>query len=377
MKQVWRKENLSYFVDDFLVPQRDKPKVFSGEIPWCRIEDFDGIYLAGSKSKQFVSEDTVKSMGLKIFPRNTVIVSCSADLGKCAITEKPLVTNQTFIGLVPSEKIEPLFLYYYMSSIADTLNQMASGATIKYLSKKKFQELEVVFPDILEQKRIASIINEAFTNISKAKENAEQNLKNARELFESHLHNIFTNKENNWEEKTLGEVCEDLFAGGDVDKNNMSRTKTDVFSIPIFTNGEKNKGLYGYTNIARVTKPSITISARGTIGYSEIREEAFYPAVRLIVVIPKLDIIILPFLKYVISGMDFTHSGSSIPQLTVPMVKNYLVNLPPIEQQQVIVKKLNELSSETKRLEAIYEQKLKDLEELKKSILQKAFNGEL
>src|SRR3989344_8510106 len=104
-----------------------------------------------------------------------------------------------------------------------------------------------------------------------------------------------------WQTKKLGEVCEEVFAGGDVPKNSSSKFKTDVFKIPIFSNGEKNKGLYGYTDIARVTKPSITISARGTIGYSEIREEDFYPAIRLIVVIPKTDIIDLSFLKYVIS----------------------------------------------------------------------------
>ena len=140
-----------------------------------------------------------------------------------------------------------------------------------------------------------------------------------------------------WEIKKLSDVCEELFAGGDVPKGNSSKFETDDFSIPIFSNGEKNKGLYGFTNVARVTKPSITISARGTIGYSEIREESFYPAIRLIVVIPKKDILDLSFLKFVIGNIDFTHSGSSIPQLTVPMIKGYPIPLPPLPEQQRIV----------------------------------------
>ena len=82
-------------------------------------------------------------MNLKVYPINTVIVSCSADLGKCAIIKKPLITNQTFIGLVPSKKLNHLFLYYFMLNQARKLNYMATGATIKYLSKKNFQDLNM------------------------------------------------------------------------------------------------------------------------------------------------------------------------------------------------------------------------------------------
>ena len=100
-KEKWKEEKLSSYVDEFIVPQRNKPKKFGGNIPWCRIEDFNGIYLSDSKSGQYVSEDTIKKMNLKVYPKNTVLVSCSAYLGKSAIVKKPLVTNQTFIGLVP------------------------------------------------------------------------------------------------------------------------------------------------------------------------------------------------------------------------------------------------------------------------------------
>lgn len=94
MKQGWKESKLSCFVNDFLVPQRDKPKIFSGDIPWCRVEDFNGIYLSDSKTNQYVSQKTISEMGLKVYPINTVIVSCSADLGKCAIIKRPLVTNR-------------------------------------------------------------------------------------------------------------------------------------------------------------------------------------------------------------------------------------------------------------------------------------------
>ena len=93
-----------------------------------------------------------------------------------------------------------------------------------------------------------------------------------------------------WQIKKLGDVCETI-AGGDVPKNNLSKFKTKKYNTPIFSNGAKNDGLYGYTDIVKISKQSVTISARGTIGYSSIRREPFYPVVRLIVLTPKNNLI--------------------------------------------------------------------------------------
>lgn len=178
-----------------------------------------------------------------------------------------------------------------------------------------------------------------------------------------------------WEIKKLAEVCEEIFAGGDVPKNNFSKTKSDKYNIPIFTNGEKFKGFYGYTDIAKVIKPSITISARGTIGYSEIREEIFYPAIRLIVIIPNRDILDLYYLKYVVSNLDFKFSGTSIPQLTVPMIKLYEIPLPPLPEQQRIVSILDEAFVAIAKAKANAEQNLKNAKELFESYLQSIFEN--
>ena len=107
-----------------------------------------------------------------------------------------------------------------------------------------------------------------------------------------------------WQIKKLEGVC-DLSAGGDVPKNDFSKIKTEKQQIPIYANGEKNNGLLGYTSITRITKPSITVSARGTIGFSVKRLESFYPVVRLIVVTPKnLKEIDLSYLDYSLKNID-------------------------------------------------------------------------
>lgn len=178
-----------------------------------------------------------------------------------------------------------------------------------------------------------------------------------------------------WEIKKLGEISEELFAGGDVPKNNSSKFQNDDFQIPIFTNGEKNKGLYGFTNIARVTKPSITISARGTIGYSEIRTEPFYPAIRLIVIVPKTDFLDLSFLKYVVGGIEFKHSGSSIPQLTVPMIKDYQIPIPPLHEQQHLVAILDKAFATIAKAKANAEKNLKNAKDIFESYLQRVFDN--
>jgi type I restriction enzyme S subunit len=145
-----------------------------------------------------------------------------------------------------------------------------------------------------------------------------------------------------WEIKKLGEVCE-LSAGGDVPKDYFSEIQTEKYQIPIYANGEKNEGLYGYTTIAKIVKPSITVSARGTIGFSVKRLEPFFPIVRLIVVSPiDLKKLSLDFLDYALRKIDFKHSGSSIPQLTVPMIRDYEIPLPPLPEQQRIVSILDE-----------------------------------
>lgn len=161
----------------------------------------------------------------------------------------------------------------------------------------------------------------------------------------------------------ISDVCNEIFAGGDAPKNNMSIEKTDEFSIPIYSNGETENGLYGYTNFARVTEPSITISARGTIGFAAIRNEPFVPIVRLITLTPNPTLINIRYLYYAVQNYHFNGSGTSIPQLTVPMLKQYSFPLPEIEKQIHISAILDKLSN----LISLRKQQLAKLDELVKA----------
>jgi len=133
--------------------------------------------------------------------------------------------------------------------------------------------------------------------------------------------------------------------------------------VPIFSNGEKNCGLYGYTNNARVKEPSITVSARGTIGYTAIRTEPFVPVVRLITLTPKSEVIDLDYLFYATQNYKFEGSGTSIPQLTVPMLKKYKFQLPEMSRQKAIAVKFEKLD----QLISLRKQQLAKLDELVKA----------
>lgn len=146
---------------------------------------------------------------------------------------------------------------------------------------------------------------------------------------------------NSWEWVRLFNISKTIIAGGDK-PSNFSKFQTKKFSIPVLSNGEKDCGLFGYTDIPKITEPSITVSGRGTIGFSCVRRYPYTPIVRLICIIP-LDVINIDYLEIVLTTLLEKGVGTSIKQLTVPMLSPKLIPLPPLEEQKRIVKKLKKL----------------------------------
>ena len=156
---------------DFIVPQRDKPTRFDGTIPWCRIEDIEGKYLNGSLSNQLVSMKTIKAMNMHICPKGSIICSCSASIGVQAIATVDCCTNQTFIGIVPIEKaLFNEYLYYFLGSQTKYFHEIATGTTIKYISRDKFEDFIFPLPPLAEQKRIVEKIENAFAKLDQIAE---------------------------------------------------------------------------------------------------------------------------------------------------------------------------------------------------------------
>ena len=150
--------------------------------------------------------------------------------------------------------------------------------------------------------------------------------------------------------KKLGEVCE-ISSGGDVPKHAFSKQKSDKYSIPVVSNGTGENSLYGYTSTAKITQHAVTVSARGTIGYVAYRDYPYYPIVRLLSLIPKLEgKLEAKYLYYCLSNREFLTPTTGIPQLTIPMIKDESIPIPPIEVQIEIVRILDAFNTLTEEL---------------------------
>lgn len=276
--------------------------------------------------------------------------------------------------LHPKSNADIKFMYYLMQSI-----------TIRHDTHKRYwisiyAKVKIPLPPIDEQKRIVKIIDEKFAKIDKGLDLLLKNKELLRKYKLSLLKSAFDGKlvsnSKNWEIKTLNEICEKISAGGDR-PDNYTAKKTKENQIPIFSNGITNNGLYGYTKTATMTKPALTISARGTIGFVCIRYEPFFPIVRLICAIPNEKILNIEFfyfaLKYTIPQGD----GSAIPQLTIPNFKQIQIPLPPLKTQKEIVSILDAKFKVAEALEKLNDENIQNFKLLKKAILKDAFKGGL
>ena len=178
-----------------------------------------------------------------------------------------------------------------------------------------------------------------------------------------------------WEWCRLNSISNEIFAGGDKPGDTVKNPDI-AHTIPIYSNSIENLGLYGYTSNPRVIVPAITISARGTIGYTCVRKEPFVPIIRLLTIIPSCNINI-EYLSLVFMSSIIKSEGSSIPQLTVPSIKTMYIPVPPNNEQKQIFDKVHTALYHI----SLIDNKIKDLttiiEETKNKIYDLAICGKL
>ncbi|EKO4767014.1 restriction endonuclease subunit S, partial [Campylobacter coli] len=282
------------------------------------------------------------------------------------------------LGLLkPKVKIISDYLVYFLNScfIEEWINdnKVGGGTHTAKLNLNILEKCPIALPPLKEQERIVGILDESFAKIDESIKILEQNLLNLDELMQSTLQKAFNPLKDNakenyklpqsWEWKSLEEISENISAGGDKPKN-CTESKTAKNQIPVYANGVNNNGLVGYTDKATIIKPSLTISARGTIGFVCIRKEPYFPIVRLISLIPCENILCLHYLYFCLNFFIAKGEGSSIPQLTIPKFKSLQIPLPPLKEQEQIAKHLDFVFEKTKALKELYTKELKDYEEL-------------
>ena len=179
------------------------------------------------------------------------------------------------------------------------------------------------------------------------------------------------------EYRPLGEICA-IRAGGDLPESYVKGQKeaSDLHPYPIYSNGSEEKALYGYASTYRTEGPAVTVSARGTIGYHTVRYGKFTPIVRLITLKPSIENLDIKFLDYCLGVIDISHSGGSIPQLTVPNLKKMEIPVPPLEIQESIVEILDKFTNLEANLEAELEARTLQYEYYRSSLFNTLKNPE-
>mgnify|MGYP006280228883 CR=1 FL=1 len=317
-------------------------------------------------------------------------------LGKVAFVDKEYgYAFGGFMGqITPLPSILPRFLFHALTSEAykKFISALSDGANINNLKFDDLARFLVPVPPLPEQQRIVALLDEAFAGLATAKANAERNLQSARAVYESHVESIFSTRGEDWEEKRLEEVCG--FQNGFAFKSstfkpqgypilrisNIQDGRIDAANrIVFFDPNDYREDLDRY----RVSKGDLLIAMSGAttgkLGFN-IEEKVYYLNQRVGKFEPtkRLD---PRFLYYFLSTRVEENlrisAGSAQPNLSTEQIKGFLLPLPSIDEQTRIVDVLEALSKETQHLTQIYERKLAALEELKQSLLQQAFNGEL
>ena len=286
--------------------------------------------------------------------------------------------NVALMKTIPNEElISKGWLQAYLTSpiFQKPLMEVSSRSAQNGFSKDDIYDFDVPLPPLAEQQRIVAKLDAAFAEIDETLSLTQSKIDELEKLITSCLKEL--GNINDAEEFTINTLCKELYAGGDApSKDKRSLTRTDRFKIPIFSNGSENAGLYGYCEEARTVEPAITISARGTIGHIELRHEPFLPIVRLIVAIPNTDIVQIKFLKYALLGSKIFSSGSSIPQLTVPMLRELPLRIPNLPTQKEIMSKLDMIFELREKFQSIQNKKLVQLSALKSAFLAQELQSE-
>ncbi|MBW0164998.1 MAG: restriction endonuclease subunit S [Sediminibacterium sp. Gen4] len=366
-------------------------------INWIKISDATASdkYIFETKEK-IIKEGLHKT---RMVNDGDFILSNSMSFGRPYIMKTSGCIHDGWLVLKQNgEKVfDTEFLYYLLSSpfVYKQFDYLAAGSTVRNLNIALVSSVKVPVPTISEQKNIVSKLDEVFEQISKAKANAEQNLKNAKELFESYLQGVFENGNENWEVNCLDELgtitsSKRIYKSEYVkDGVPFYRTKEikelsngKPITLELFISRQRYEQIKQSFGVPKIG--DLLMSAVGTIGEIMVieNEDEFYFKDGNIVWFKDFEKLDTNYLKYALTAfvekIKSLAIGAAYSALTIEKLNKYQIAFPStIDEQQTIVRQLDALRAETQKLEAVYQKKIADLEELKKSILQKAFAGEL
>ena len=384
----------------------DVAEVIAGQSPEGSFYNSSGEglpFYQGKKEfgERFIGAPTTwTSQITKVAFEGDVLMSVRAPVGPVNFATQKSCIGRGLSAIRSGKNLDRNFLFYFLLSKQEKISG-TEGAVFASINKNEIQNINIGVPPLPEQKRIVGILDGAFAGIATAKANAEKNLQNARALFESHLNEVFTKKGERWAEKPLGEVCDLLngyaFRSGDavpesetqlVRMGNLYGNKLDLDRSPVFYPDKFTTDYRRYI----LNEGDIIMSLTGTTGKEDYGYAVRIPESEKTLLMNQRiakfdsireDLVNRAFLLHYLRSRVFldvlypTANGTRQANLSSVTINTLPIPLCSIREQKRIALSLESLSEETQRLESIYQQKLSALDELKKSLLDQAFKGEL
>ena len=318
-------------------------------------------------------------------PGPGVVTGRSGSIGNVFFIEDDFWPLNTVLYVKDFHGNDPRFVYWLLQQF--DLKRFASGVGVPTLNRNFVHDELVNIPSLIEQRRMAAVLDEAFEGIATAKANAKKNLQNARAIFESHLHSVFTQRDKGWAETTLGKVCE-FVGGSQPPKSVFSKSKNADNIRLIQIRDYKSDGHVVYIPRAQARRfcnvYDVMIGRYGPPLFQILRGLEGAYNVALMKAVPDESKLSRDFLFYFLKHSTILqyviyHSERAAGQigLTKETLEPYPIALPSLPVQQTVVETITELETETQRLASLYEQKLVALDDLKKSLLHQAFTGNL
>jgi len=362
MKAGWQTKPLGDVVSIIKTQHRnEKP------LPYVGMEDIaseTGLYLGSLEPKK------VKGGSFRFNDQHVLYGRLRPYLNKVLLPDFEGHCSTEVFPLQPTTELDKRFLFYWLthSPTVELINSTCTGARMPRANMNGVLELDFSYPPLPEQQRLVTILDDAFEGIATATANAEKNLSNARELFDSYLQNVKAQQEE------IGEYVN--ITTGKLDSN----AAREGGRYPFFT---CSKQVFAIDHFA-FDSEAILLAGNNASGDFNVKHyKGKFNAYQRTYVITIRDEAKLLYRYLYFQMLNSLKSfkrqavGANTKFLKLPMIKGLQIPLPSISEQRSIVSTLDNLSTETKQLEGIYQQKLTAFNELKKSILHQAFTGQL
>ena len=340
-------------------------------------DNFEGMpFLQGNKTfgDKYPSFELYTTSIKKVAEKNSVLMSVRAPVGDLNIAQEDICIGRGVCGL-QMKKGDNEFLYYLLKANISHLINKESGTVFGSINKNDIETFEVTLPKSSDdQMKILTILK----NIDKKIDICKNLNRNLLQLVKTIFKNWFVDfgpfdgiQPDDWRICSLEEIC-DLKAGGDK-PTIVSDEKNDSCIYPIYSNGLDKDGLYGYTDQAKIFDESVTVSARGTIGFVCLRHEPYVPIVRLVSLIPNKNKITAKYLYLALERLNIIGTGTTQQQLTIPDFKKTEILLPTYEVIESFTYKINPIFNQI----WTHEKEIIKLSNLRDILLPKLMSGEI